>query len=137
MQRQDFSYSSFFFFSQHTKLWDREFANPVGVAAGFDKDGVAVNSMLRAGFGFVEVGSVTPKPQPGNPKPRLFRLLEDHAVINRYMFTVIQAALSTWQLFNTILITSNRCIFLFGSKFPSCQELLHVSEILVEHDLKK
>ena len=55
----------------------------MGVAAGFDKNGYGVNSMLKAGFGFVEVGSVTPKPQPGNPKPRLFRLAEDNAVINR------------------------------------------------------
>lgn len=70
----------------HTKVWDREFKNPVGVAAGFDKDGVAVDGMLGAGFGFVEVGSVTPKPQPGNPKPRLFRLWQDKAVINRFGF---------------------------------------------------
>jgi dihydroorotate dehydrogenase len=56
----------------------------VGVAAGFDKDAVAVDGMLCTGFGFVEVGSVTPEPQPGNPKPRLFRLWEDKAVINRF-----------------------------------------------------
>lgn len=72
--------------SLHTKVWDREFPNPVGVAAGFDKDAVAVDGMLCTGFGFVEVGSVTPEPQPGNPKPRLFRLWEDKAVINRFGF---------------------------------------------------
>ncbi|XP_052818851.1 dihydroorotate dehydrogenase (quinone), mitochondrial-like isoform X1 [Mya arenaria] len=72
--------------SLQTKVWDREFSNPVGVAAGFDKDGVGVDAMLESGFGFVEVGSVTPKPQPGNPKPRLFRLVEDKAVINRFGF---------------------------------------------------
>ncbi|WAR13207.1 PYRD-like protein [Mya arenaria] len=66
--------------SLQTKVWDREFSNPVGVAAGFDKDGVGVDAMLESGFGFVEVGSVTPKPQPGNPKPRLFRLVEDKAM---------------------------------------------------------
>ncbi|XP_045193969.1 dihydroorotate dehydrogenase (quinone), mitochondrial-like isoform X1 [Mercenaria mercenaria] len=72
--------------SLRTKVWDTEFPNPVGVAAGFDKDGVAVDGMLATGFGFVEVGSVTPEPQPGNPKPRLFRLWDDKAVINRFGF---------------------------------------------------
>jgi len=60
------------------------FANPVGLAAGFDKDGEAVDPLLKAGFGFVEIGGVTPKPQPGNDRPRVFRLTEDRAVINRY-----------------------------------------------------
>lgn len=59
------------------------FRNPVGIAAGFDKNGEAVSSLQRVGFGFVEVGSVTPEPQPGNEKPRVFRLPEDKAVINR------------------------------------------------------
>ena len=68
---------------KHTKVWGKQFSNPVGLAAGFDKDGVAVDGMLKTGFGFVEVGSVTPKPQPGNLKPRLFRLTEDKGVINR------------------------------------------------------
>ncbi len=62
------------------------FPNPLGIAAGFDKDGVAFASLLRWGFGFVEVGTVTPLPQPGNPRPRLFRLTEDRAVINRNGF---------------------------------------------------
>ena len=61
----------------------REFRNPVGLAAGFDKSAIAVGPLMRLGFGFVEAGSVTPKPQIGNPKPRLFRLIEDRAVINR------------------------------------------------------
>ena len=73
----------YIFLFQHTNLWGKQFSNPVGLAAGFDKDGVAVDGMLKTGFGFVEVGSVTPKPQPGNPKPRLFRLVEDQGVINR------------------------------------------------------
>ena len=59
------------------------FANPLGLAAGFDKNGMAVAPLLRLGFGFVEAGTVTPKPQIGNPRPRLFRLPEDAAVINR------------------------------------------------------
>jgi dihydroorotate dehydrogenase len=63
-----------------------DFANPVGMAAGFDKDGDAPDALLGLGFGFVEVGSITPLPQAGNPKPRLFRLVEDRAVINRMGF---------------------------------------------------
>ena len=60
--------------------------NPVGLAAGFDKNAVALAPLARAGFGFVEVGAATPRPQPGNPQPRLFRLTEDRAVINRFGF---------------------------------------------------
>lgn len=60
--------------------------NPVGLAAGFDKNAVALAALVRAGFGFVEVGAATPLPQPGNPRPRLFRLSEDRAVINRFGF---------------------------------------------------
>ena len=63
-----------------------EFANPIGVAAGFDKDAEAFPALLRMGFGHVEVGTLTPRPQPGNPAPRVFRLVEDRAVINRYGF---------------------------------------------------
>lgn len=62
------------------------FPNPVGMAAGFDKDGEVPDSLLGLGFGFAEVGSLTPLPQAGNPKPRLFRLVEDQAVINRMGF---------------------------------------------------
>jgi len=60
--------------------------NPIGLAAGFDKDAEVPDAMLRLGFGFVECGSLTPRPQAGNPRPRLFRLPEDHAVINRMGF---------------------------------------------------
>jgi dihydroorotate dehydrogenase len=63
-----------------------EFPNPVGLAAGFDKDAEVFRQMLGFGFGFVEVGTLTPKPQQGNPRPRLFRLAEDEAVINRMGF---------------------------------------------------
>jgi len=62
------------------------FPNPVGVAAGFDKDAEVPDALLSLGFGFTEVGSITPLPQVGNPKPRLFRLVEDKAVINRMGF---------------------------------------------------
>ncbi|XP_020333928.1 dihydroorotate dehydrogenase (quinone), mitochondrial [Oncorhynchus kisutch] len=64
----------------------RKFKNPIGIAAGFDKHGEAVDGLYRLGFGFVEVGTITPKPQEGNPKPRVFRLTTDQAVINRYGF---------------------------------------------------
>ncbi|HEU0084482.1 MAG TPA: dihydroorotate dehydrogenase (quinone), partial [Bradyrhizobium sp.] len=62
------------------------FPNPVGMAAGFDKSADVPDALLRLGFGFVEIGSVTPKPQTGNPRPRLFRLERDEAVINRLGF---------------------------------------------------
>jgi dihydroorotate dehydrogenase len=67
-------------------LWGRDFDNPVGLGAGFDKNAEAADALLGQGFGFVEIGTVTPRPQPGNPKPRLFRLPEDGAVINRMGF---------------------------------------------------
>jgi dihydroorotate dehydrogenase len=63
-----------------------DFLNPIGLAAGFDKDGVAPDNLLSLGFGFVEIGTVTPHPQSGNPRPRLFRLDRDRAVINRLGF---------------------------------------------------
>ena len=62
------------------------FPNPLGMAAGFDKDAEVPDQLLGLGFGFAEVGSITPRPQAGNPKPRLFRLVEDRAVINRMGF---------------------------------------------------
>jgi dihydroorotate dehydrogenase len=69
-----------------TRVWGLEFPNPVGLAAGYDKDAEVYLPALRLGFGFVEVGSITPRPQPGNPRPRVFRLAEDGAVINRLGF---------------------------------------------------
>lgn len=69
-----------------TKVMGLNFKNPVGLAAGFDKDAKLYNELAAFGFGFIEVGTLTPKPQDGNPKPRLFRLVEDQAVINRMGF---------------------------------------------------
>ncbi|HYD27537.1 quinone-dependent dihydroorotate dehydrogenase [Brevundimonas sp.] len=69
-----------------TRLAGLTLSNPVGLAAGLDKNGEALHGLSRLGFGFVECGSVTPRPQPGNPRPRLFRLSEDRAVINRMGF---------------------------------------------------
>ncbi len=69
-----------------TTLAGLDLPNPIGLAAGFDKNGVAADALLRSGFGFVECGTVTPRAQPGNPRPRLFRLSADRAVINRMGF---------------------------------------------------
>jgi len=69
-----------------TAIAGLELPNPIGMAAGFDKNAEAPDALIAAGFGFVECGTVTPKPQPGNPRPRLFRLTDDHAVINRLGF---------------------------------------------------
>jgi dihydroorotate dehydrogenase len=69
-----------------TRIGSLVFANPLGVAAGLDKDGVAIDGLFGLGFGAVEMGTLTPLPQPGNPRPRLFRLVADQAVINRMGF---------------------------------------------------
>jgi dihydroorotate dehydrogenase len=63
-----------------------KFKNPVGLAAGYDKDGIAIAGLETLGFGHIEIGTITPRPQPGNPQPRVFRLIEDEAVINRMGF---------------------------------------------------
>ncbi|MCG7628541.1 quinone-dependent dihydroorotate dehydrogenase [Epibacterium sp. MM17-32] len=69
-----------------TEIAGLRLPNPVGLAAGFDKNAEALGALTQAGFGFIEVGAATPRPQPGNPKPRLFRLSEDRAAINRFGF---------------------------------------------------
>jgi dihydroorotate dehydrogenase len=69
-----------------SRVFGLNFPNPVGIAAGFDKNAEVADALLRVGFGFVEVGTITPLPQPGNPRPRLFRLDADHGVINRLGF---------------------------------------------------
>src|SRR6266404_8161507 len=68
------------------RLWGLDFSNPVGLAAGYDKDARVPEAMRRFGFGFVEIGTVTPRPQAGNPKPRVFRLEADQAIVNRMGF---------------------------------------------------
>ena len=70
----------------HTNLFGEKINNPIGLAAGFDKDGRIYPSLFALGFSFVEIGTVTPLPQSGNSKPRIFRLLEDHALVNRLGF---------------------------------------------------
>ena len=69
-----------------TTFCDKKLSSPIGVAAGFDKNAEVYNPLFNLGFGFVEVGTITPKPQFGNPKPRVFRLEEDEALINRLGF---------------------------------------------------
>ena len=73
------------------KVCNLQFTNPIGLAAGFDKNGEAYDGLMRLGFGFVEIGTVTINPQFGNKKPRIFRLLEDKAIINRLGFNNIGA----------------------------------------------
>ncbi|WP_027269173.1 quinone-dependent dihydroorotate dehydrogenase [Leptolyngbya sp. PCC 6406] len=80
---QTFSYSSD---RLSQRLWEQTFANPLGLAAGFDKDGLGARAWPLLGFGFAELGTVTLHPQPGNPRPRLFRLPSDQAVLNRMGF---------------------------------------------------
>ena len=70
----------------NTKIFNKELDNPIGMAAGFDKNAEVYNSLFKLGFGFVEVGTVTPLEQYGNPKPRVFRLVDDQALINRLGF---------------------------------------------------
>jgi dihydroorotate dehydrogenase len=73
-------------FVQPVKAMGLEFPNPVGLAAGLDKDAAHIDALASLGFGFIEVGTVTPRPQPGNPRPRLFRIVEKDALINRFGF---------------------------------------------------
>ena len=75
--------------NQPVEVMGLSFPNPIGLAAGLDKDAVGAPLWAALGFGFVELGTVTPRPQPGNPKPRLFRLSEDHALINRFGFNSV------------------------------------------------
>ncbi|QQE75122.1 quinone-dependent dihydroorotate dehydrogenase [Brevibacillus composti] len=80
------------------KLWGISFPNPVGLAAGFDKNAEVYHALAAIGFGFVEVGTITPQGQPGNPKPRLFRLVEHEAIINRMGFNNLGAYLASQNL---------------------------------------
>jgi dihydroorotate dehydrogenase len=84
--------------SRPVNAFGLSFANPVGLAAGYDKDGLGWRGLAALGFGHIEVGTVTPRPQPGNPKPRLFRLVEERAVINRMGFPGRGAAFVARQL---------------------------------------
>ena len=104
-----------FFYHYENPVLEKEvfglkFKNPVGLAAGFDKNAVLVDELSTMGFGFIEIGTLTPKPQPGNDKPRLFRLKEDQALINRMGFNnegVKEAVLKLKQRKSDILIGGN------------------------------
>ena len=75
-----------FIAKQPTRAMGLEFPNPVGLAAGLDKNGAYIDALAALGFGFIEIGTITPRPQPGNPKPRMFRLVNEQAIINRMGF---------------------------------------------------
>jgi dihydroorotate dehydrogenase len=79
-------YGLFYAPGKPVEAFGLKFKNPVGLAAGYDKDGIAISGLGALGFGHIEIGTVTPRPQPGNPRPRVFRLVEDGAVINRMGF---------------------------------------------------
>ena len=82
----DFSKNSYEYPKLKTVLAGIRLQNPLGLAAGFDKNAIALKSLSNLGFGFIEVGAVTPLPQRGNPKPRLFRIKNEKAIINRFGF---------------------------------------------------
>lgn len=84
--------------SLHRKVFGIDFPNPVGLAAGLDKGAEVIDEMGRVGFGFVEIGTITPKPQPGNDLPRLFRLVKDEALINRMGFNNVGAEVAAQRL---------------------------------------
>ncbi len=92
-----------------TEVFGLKFKNPVGLAAGFDKDAVLYKELSNFGFGFIEIGTLTPKPQDGNPKKRLFRLKEDGAIINRMGFNNkgVQSAIERLKQNNGVLIGGN------------------------------
>ena len=91
------------------EVFGLKFKNPVGLAAGFDKDAKLYQELSDFGFGFVEIGTLTPKPQPGNPKKRLFRLKEDQAIINRMGFNNggVEAAVTRLKKNKNVLIGGN------------------------------
>jgi dihydroorotate dehydrogenase len=96
--------------SLHRNLFDLDFPNPVGLAAGLDKNAEAIDGFAKMGFGSIEIGTITPKPQDGNPKPRLFRLKEDQAIINRMGFNnvgAIQAAKNLASRKSNIIVGGN------------------------------
>lgn len=95
--------------SLERELLGLKFKNPVGLAAGFDKDAKLYNELSNLGFGFIEIGTITPKPQPGNPKKRLFRLKSDSAIINRMGFNNggVEAAVERLKKNNNVLIGGN------------------------------
>ncbi len=106
-------------------MWGRSLVNPLGLAAGFDKHAEAYQGLLEMGFGLVEVGSVTPEPQPGNDKPRVFRLSEDKAVINRY------PRCYAWYRVPTLLcMMQSTHIAMHDAEYPHCYAWYRVPTLL-------
>jgi dihydroorotate dehydrogenase len=96
--------------SLHRQLFGLDFPNPVGLAAGLDKNGEVIDGFAQMGFSFIEIGTITPKPQDGNPKPRLFRLKPDYAIINRMGFNnvgAVQAAKNLAARKSNIIVGGN------------------------------
>ncbi|EIW68161.1 hypothetical protein TREMEDRAFT_32541, partial [Tremella mesenterica DSM 1558] len=93
--------------------------NPIGIAAGFDKDAEAIDGLFDLGFGYVEVGSITPEPQPGNPKPRFFRLTEDSAAVNRYGFNSLGHGQALFNLRSRLISFAQSHPSYFPSPLPS------------------
>ena len=95
--------------SLHREVFGLHFKNPIGLAAGLDKDAKLYKELANLGFGFIEIGTITPKPQPGNPKKRLFRLIEDQGIINRMGFNNegVEAAVKRLKKITNVLIGGN------------------------------
>ena len=96
--------------SLHRKLFGLDFPNPIGLAAGLDKNAEVIDGFAEMGFGHIEIGTITPKAQPGNPKPRLFRLIKDQAIINRMGFNNVganEAAKNLSKRKSTVIVGGN------------------------------
>ena len=94
---------------QPIALWGLRFPNAVGLAAGMDKNGDYIDALAALGFGFIEIGTLTPEAQPGNSRPRLFRLRRDQAIINRMGFNLSFFVRSRINFINSILTISSEC----------------------------
>jgi dihydroorotate dehydrogenase len=118
------------------------FRNPVGLAAGYDKDGIAVRGLAALGFGHIEIGTVTPRPQAGNPKPRVFRLVEDQAVINRMGFPGKGAEFVEQQLKAHVIARRSACTSAAGTgersvAEPKTDEAISSQQGIVHLDLQQ
>ncbi|CAK7903104.1 dihydroorotate dehydrogenase (quinone), mitochondrial [[Candida] anglica] len=102
----------------NVNVWGKKLNNPIGVAAGLDKEGEAIDSLFDLGFSYVEIGSVTPEPQPGNPQPRFFRLSRDEAVINRYGFN----SSGHWNVVARLKLRLNKLLGKFETSNSSVEE---------------
>lgn len=112
----------------HQTLWNLDFSSPIGMAAGFDKNAETVKALQQFGFGFVEVGTVTPKPQSGNDKPRLFRLQEDEAIINRLGFNNKGAEVFARNIENLFYTNSRKaCASMNGERSNGGDKILGIN----------